>query len=301
MAQLVNLEELVEDWTLLDAERALLVGKWGSTRVGFASLLKFFQRDGFFPSKRAQFPTEVVDFVAAQLAVPAADVDGYGWAGRTNAYHRGEVRAFLGVRECSSDDAERLTAWLATEVACAERSSDRVRVELVARCRAEQLALPTPPRIGRIVRSALARAERHLTSQVVDRLRRPVRQRLDNLISDDHLIEGDSETSVLTRVKSSPGNVSLDSLLTEIAKLRLVREIRVPPAAFGSVAPKVLHGWRARAAVEAPSHLRGVGARISSDTTRSRCRSSLIGPGRSRHIEGSENSWDEVALVHNSI
>ena len=110
----------------MDGERELLVGKWGHMRLGFALLLKFFQREGFFPSGGDLFRSEVVDFVAGHLTVPAEVVDRYAWSGRTNAYHRRDVRVFLGLRECSSDDAERLTVWLAKEVATSERSSDRI-------------------------------------------------------------------------------------------------------------------------------------------------------------------------------
>ena len=36
----MDLDELVEHWTLLDDEQALIAGKRGSTRLGFALLLK---------------------------------------------------------------------------------------------------------------------------------------------------------------------------------------------------------------------------------------------------------------------
>ena len=61
---------------------------------------------------------------------------------------------------------------------------------------------------------------------------------------------------MLALVKSVPGNVSLESMLTEIRKLTAIRAIGLPPGLFADVAPKVLSGWRARAAVESPSHLR---------------------------------------------
>lgn len=45
-------------------------------------------------------------------------------------------------------------------------------------------------------------------------------------------------------------------MLTEIDKLLAVRAIGLPRDPFIDVAPKVVAGWRARAAVESPSHLR---------------------------------------------
>lgn len=45
-------------------------------------------------------------------------------------------------------------------------------------------------------------------------------------------------------------------MMTEIGKLQAFRAVDLPAGLFADVAPKVLDGWRARAAVEAPSHLR---------------------------------------------
>jgi hypothetical protein len=50
----VDLDELVEHWTLLDDERELVAGKRGPTRLGFALLLKFYARAGRFPRGRGR-------------------------------------------------------------------------------------------------------------------------------------------------------------------------------------------------------------------------------------------------------
>jgi hypothetical protein len=42
-------DELVEHWTLAPDELRLLANKTGSTRLGFALLLKFFRYEGRFP------------------------------------------------------------------------------------------------------------------------------------------------------------------------------------------------------------------------------------------------------------
>ncbi|MFH8469430.1 Tn3 family transposase [Streptomyces sp. NPDC017991] len=68
--------------------------------------------------------------------------------------------------------------------------------------------------------------------------------------------EGEDAPPVLGKVKEAPGNVSLETMLTEIDKLLAVRAIGLPRDLFIDVAPKVVAGWPARAAVESPSHLR---------------------------------------------
>jgi Domain of unknown function (DUF4158) len=252
----VDLDELIEHWTLLDDERELIAGKRGPTRLGFAVLLKFYARAGRFPRGRAELDDEAVAFVARQVGVPASDLGFYEWSGSTIEYHRAQIRHHLGFRECTADDAVKLTGWLADGVCQAERGADRVREQLLARCRAERIEPPSAGRCDRIVRSALYQAEQALTLCVSARLGPQASGRLAELAAavDDDTAGG--EPSALSLIKSVPGNVSLESVLTEIGKLDAVRAIGLPGAVFTGVAPKVVAAWRARAAVEAPSHLR---------------------------------------------
>ncbi len=209
----------------------------------------------------SKLPQEAVDFVARQMKVPAGDLGFYEWSGSTIEYHRAQIRRHLGYRECGVTDAERLTAWLAEQVTEAERSPDRVREELLDWCRAERVEPPAGGRIDRIVRSALRLGEEALTLHVSARLNPAATEAILALIAVAGNLEGpdadgDGESSLLGTIKEAPGNVSLETMLSEIDKLVAVRAIGLPPGLFADVAPKVVAAWRARAAVESPSHLR---------------------------------------------
>ena len=73
--------------------------------------------------------------------------------------------------------------------------------------------------------------------------------------SDDPSRAGDGREA-FAFIKSDPGDVSLKTCEDGAAKLALRRHIGLPAGLFADVAPKVLAAWRARAAMEAPSHLR---------------------------------------------
>ncbi|MDO9355959.1 MAG: DUF4158 domain-containing protein [Solirubrobacteraceae bacterium] len=120
-----DLDGLVSTWTLLEGERALVDAKRAGSRLGFALLLKSFVAHGRFPAGAADFSGEVVEFVAGQVKADPAELEGYAWSGRSAERHRAEVRGFLGFRECSVADAERLTEWLAVDVCEAERDPPR--------------------------------------------------------------------------------------------------------------------------------------------------------------------------------
>jgi len=244
----VEVDELVEHWTVLEDEQPLVAGKRGATRLGFALLLKFYTRSGRFPRGRSELPQEAVDFVARQMKVPAGDLGFYEWSGSTIEYHRAQIRQHLGYRECGVTDAERLTAWLAEHVTQAERRPDRVREEFLDRCRAERVEPPAEGRVDRIVRSALRLGEETLTRRVSARLRPAAREAILTLIGPGtpETLDGDGvEPSLLGTIKEAPGNVSLETMLTEIDKLVAVRAIGLPAGLFGDVAPKVVAAWRA--------------------------------------------------------
>ena len=94
----MDLDELVDHWTLLKDERELVAVKRGPTRLGFALLLKFYARAGRFPRGRAELDDDAVAFVARQVGVPASDLGFYEWAGSTIEYHRAQIRRRLGFR-----------------------------------------------------------------------------------------------------------------------------------------------------------------------------------------------------------
>jgi hypothetical protein len=166
----LGLDELVEHWTVLEYERKLIARKRGPTRLGFAVLLKFFTQRGRLPSGRSELPDEAIEFVARQVKVSASDMGFYEWSGSTIEYHRAQIREHLGFRECSVVDQDKLTDWLAANVAHAERNPDVVRAELYRRCRAERIEPPTPPRVTRAVRSALHNAEETWFSVIASRI-----------------------------------------------------------------------------------------------------------------------------------
>jgi hypothetical protein len=170
MKRLWEPDELVAEWTLGPGDLTLLANKAGATRLGFAALLAFFRHEGRFPAHRQEVPGAVVVHLASQVGVPAEAYVAYDWRGRAIKYHRAQIRAALGFREASVQDAQALVGWLVREVLPYERAADRIRSALYAHCRARCLEPPTPERIERLVRSALATHEQQLSRAVYARL-----------------------------------------------------------------------------------------------------------------------------------
>ncbi|WP_460358214.1 DUF4158 domain-containing protein [Actinoallomurus acanthiterrae] len=135
---MLNDDELIGNWTLVGDERALLSGRRGATRLGFALLLRFYAVHGRFPTGRGEIPDQAVAYVARLVDVSASELALYEWDGRTIKAHRAHVRGYFGFRECSVPDAAKAAEWLATNVCEKERRVDRVREYLLANLREER-------------------------------------------------------------------------------------------------------------------------------------------------------------------
>lgn len=270
MTRVLDEDELIGDWTLVGEELALLSGRRGPTKLGFALLLRFYAVHGRFPTGRGELPDQAVAYVARTVRVPASDLALYEWDGRTIKDHRADIRRFFGFRECSVADADKAARWLAREVCPKERQVDRVRQELLAYLKQDNVEPPTRERVRRIVASGIRQAEQAQTALIRGRLGPEVLARMLALIERTAEPGEDTEdeenalfttevvagVDVFAAIREEPGNVSVKTIEREVVKLTAIRAVGLPEGMFADIAPKVLAGWRARVAAEAPSHLR---------------------------------------------
>lgn len=236
-------EVLVESWTLVEEDRALLAGKSGYTRLGFALLLKFFEKEARFPESLSEIPFEAVVYVADQVKVDDATWSEYKQESRASFYHRSEIREFFGFREFGRDDEGPLVEWLAVEVCGTELRVEAVIEAALVRCRT--LKLEPPGRTERIAAAALRRAETVFCDRILARLN-------DDAIEALELLEADN-ADVRAALKSDPGRVGLETVLVEIAKLEAVRSIGLARDLFADCSEKLVEAWRARATRMYPS------------------------------------------------
>ena len=273
VARELDEDELIGNWTLVGDELEQLSGRRGATKLGFALLLRFYAVHGRFPSGRSEIPDQAVAHVARLVDVPAADLGFYEWDGRTIKAHRADIRRYFGFRECSVADAGKAAEWLAANVCEKERQADQVRVELLAHLKRERIEPPARDRVRRLIGTALRQAEQALTARIASRVPTEAAGRMLALIAraadpgnEEDAAPGGADAlfdvaevagvDVFAAIRDEPGNVSVKTIGQEAFKLGAIRAAGLPDDLFADVAPKVLAGWRARVAAEAPSHLR---------------------------------------------
>ena len=266
-----DIEELVEHFTLLPKDIDLLANKTGSTRLGFAVLLKYFQYETRFPAAKQDVPKALVNYLANQLNLSPELYLQYDWTGRTIAYHRTQIREHFGFRETTVADAEEVTAWLISTQLAADQNLERLKELVINQFRERRVELPRNDRIERLIRSACHTYEQTFFAETLQKLSQVTRERFDALLTRSILEaetseegeEGETPATAavsaeigLYDLKTNPGPVGLESVMKEIAKLRLLEHFALPSDLFSTLSPKVLSLYRQRAAAEPPRELR---------------------------------------------
>lgn len=258
-----EVDELIESWTLLPDEMALLGNKTGGNRIGFALLLKFFQLETRFPDHQQEVPEVVISYIAKLVKVPPEKYLDYDWQGRTIKYHRAQIRNFLGFREATTRDADDLANWLLKQVLPVEQRIEPLKALVYQRFQQLHIEPSTPGRIDRLIRKALHIYETNFCAATQQKLPPEALVQIDALLSleaQDNTIDavelGRLGQSDFYQLKTDPGPVGLDSLLAEVEKLKRIRLVGLPANLFGAVSPKILQTYRQRAATEDPRDLR---------------------------------------------
>lgn len=181
---LVHFAEL-EEKGLSVSERALILGqKADHTALGFDVLLKYIQIDGRFPGMRHEAPPTAIVHLAQQIGLAPTAFVAYDWERRTIKAHPAAIRTFLGLREATIANQEALTAWLVTTHVPEIRQIPALIEQVKNRCHEMHLELPTPDRVKRLVRTAIATFDTQLTIQMTTRLAPATCQRLDVLLQE---------------------------------------------------------------------------------------------------------------------
>ncbi len=257
-------EELIENWTLLPQELELVKNKVDANQIGFAVLLKYFQIFARFPEETTKIPDTIISYIASQLETDTQLYSQYNWQGRSIKNHRAEIRALFGFRTATISDSEAISKWLIEKILPNEQRFEPVQSLIYQRFRELHIEPITPKQIERLIKSTIRQYEADFCQQTLNKLTPENIQQLDLLLSteeteDDESIEQSSKKikmSDFAFLKTDPGAVGLESFLTEIEKLKLIRTVGLPTNLFEGRSSKLIKTYRQRAATETPYLLR---------------------------------------------
>ena len=262
-----NTEELIENWTLLPNELELVRKKVGGNQIGFAILLKHFQLFARFPDNKSSIPKVIISYIASQINLPESFYSDYDQEGRSAKVYRVEIRHLFNFRVATVEDSAQMSEWLIEEILPNEQRFESLQEFVHQRWRELQIEPPTPGRVERLIRSAIAQHEANFCNQTLSKLTPDIIEQIDTLLStekpdnteNDEFEKqhpGKLKVSDFSFIKTDPGPVGLGSFLTEIKKLKRIGIIGLPTDLFKGISSKLVKTYRQRAATETPYHLR---------------------------------------------
>lgn len=258
-----ELEELIDDFTLLPNELLLIGNKTGETRLGFAALLKFFQYEARFPKSKKEIPKAVIEYIAKQVQVTGhLFYNSYDMTSRTYYNHKLQIRNFFGFREPTSEDTTSVTAWLSKQVVYNNADIDNLKAIAYGRFRDLNIESPTVERMDRITRSAIFTYENQFFQETFDKLSKETIVKMNNLINnsvvyDESEIDGSAEEALsFSDLRSDPGRIGLESIFKEVAKLKVIQQLNLPDDLFNHIPQKMIRKYKLRAVSEDLRELR---------------------------------------------
>ena len=256
-----TIDELNETFTLYPEELSHLTGVASHNQLGFAVLLKCFQHEGCFPENRSEISFEVVEHLAKQLALSPQEFFQYNWDGRTIKQHRVIIREWFGFRPYAQADRQTIIEWLCDVVLPHNQKLDVLRLEVKKQLRANQIELPTPAQIDRLIDSAQNTYETRFFGEVLQNLPKATRKGLDALLkpieASGEQPEPDPIPSLpLQQIRTLIVTPQLERVVQAAKQLEQLQQLCIPDDLFAKVSIKVIDPFRQRVTVETPSQLR---------------------------------------------
>lgn len=244
-------EELLDQWSLEPGDKELLFHKEKTRRLGLFAQLAFYRRYRRFPDHRNEFAPSVLVHLAEQVGLPLTTIHAYRWGDRTGRRHRVWVLKHLGIGRFDEAAKNAFQTWLVTEALPREPKAEALEEwisDWLARTKVDRPA--DRSRFARIVRATRRRYEARVFDHVLSHLDEHMRHRLDELMGDG------GEGTAFHRLRGDAGRIGLESLLEEIEKLRILRELGLPADILKPFHPDLIKRYKRRAATESASDLR---------------------------------------------
>lgn len=225
--------ELTREWSLSFADIGFVNAKLAGSKLGLAAQLKFFIAHGFFATTAAEISEEAVLYLADQLGVGKADLEGYDFSGRSGRRHCAEILRHLGFRRMKRADRAVLTEWIAMELCPRGISIDAMLEAAFLWCRDRKIFGPSRGEIERLVRSERQRFLESFLGGVADRLHPET-----VVLMEASLADPDARTGFHT-IKGDAGAATLDNMLDLAERLAFIKKLDLPRDVLSAVGK----GW----------------------------------------------------------
>lgn len=202
------------DWQLLDILRGSV------NRLGFTLQLGTLRLLGFVPENLQEAPSEIVEFLAAQLAVDADLLNKYGSRSQTRSDHLSEIYKYLSFHKVSAAEESEIEVWL-TERALEHDRPLLLLQMLCERLQAQKIIRPGLSLLERTIIKVRKQARGIVFEQVSGLLTEDTKLLLDNLL----IADAESRRTPLYWLRTGATSSSANAILAALEKIAYLREI----------------------------------------------------------------------------
>ncbi|MDY6894664.1 MAG: Tn3 family transposase, partial [Thermotogota bacterium] len=256
MKHIWNEKELADHFTLSSEELKLITNKSASLRIGFAVLLKYFQYENKFPSKKHEIPKTVIRFISSQINISEKLFDDYKWDGRSIKKHRMKIRDFCGFKKWRQSYSQKLNEKIQESILPQQFKYQKIKDAVLQYLRDIKVEPPKKGALRRIINSAVNNWEEEMFKEISDKISHECKSEMDSIIDNKKKNNTENDGFRLRQLKSDPGNVSLKSILTETDKLECIRKVNLPHELFKDLPYKILKRYRDRVITEPAREIR---------------------------------------------
>ena len=147
-------ETLLRHYTLADDDiEHIQFRRRAHNRFGFALQLCVFRYPGRLLMPGEVIPSEITEFLAAQLGLNPDDLVDYAHRAETRREHLADLREIYGYKMFTGRGARDLTDWLAVEAETAQSNADLAQ-RFVDRCRQSMMIAPGITTVERLCADA---------------------------------------------------------------------------------------------------------------------------------------------------
>ena len=252
-------EELIEYFTLSSSELKYLENKTPAGRIGFSILIKFMQYEGRFPSFLNEIPKSVINFIANQLVLSPNEIHKYNWKGSEAKQQRTKIRELYGFKKWSGEYIKDLKVWLQENLS-QQFKPDHLKEATLQHLKELKIEPPGKITLERIINSAANTWEQTVFENLAINLAPKSKIEIDLILQnnsidkENNIAEGDS--FLFRQLKADPGNLSLQTILDESAKLECIRKVNLSPELFKGLSFKLLKKYRDRVITEPAREIR---------------------------------------------
>jgi TnpA family transposase len=253
-----------EAYRLHPHEEELLEKTIEKNLTPFAILLVYYRINKTFPEEPSDVNKNLISAIAMQLneeyTICKRLLREYDLDSRTASRHRSIIREFFGFKEFLEDDLSQFKEWLINEKLNLECRFQVLKEYAETWFIEKKLEVPANSSIDRTINSAIHVWESTLFSSILSSTSEEMKKEIDallnaptekiTLVKKSGITKEKKDKSGFALIKDDPGNVGLNSLLSEIKKLDLLSKMSAPEFSLNHLSQRVLKKYKNRVSVE---------------------------------------------------